>query len=149
MDSSTTSIAPVLTPHGRLTLAHEVDAPQLDPEAAHRLQRAFERGSGHGLLQLGAEETSTALPPSFSYWREFGALYVIALCTHPEEKALMPVPSGVDLDRLVLSVPPMTGAEYLTPVVLTSLWKELNAAFRIELAESRRGLQELLNHRNP
>src|SRR6266478_5175615 len=77
------SLAPTLTPHGRLALVEGQDAPLLDPEVAQRLRNAFERGSGHGLLQLGAAEAGAALPPVFSYWREFGAWYVIALCTHP------------------------------------------------------------------
>jgi non-specific serine/threonine protein kinase len=62
-----------LTPHGRLVLFEDPDAPPLDAELAQRLRNAFERGSGHGLLQLGAAEAGAALPPVFSYWREFGA----------------------------------------------------------------------------
>ena len=70
------SLAPTLSPHGRLGLAEAPDAPTLEPEVAQRLRDAFERGSGHGLLQLGAAEAGAALPPVFSYWREFGAWYV-------------------------------------------------------------------------
>ena len=73
------SLAPILTPHGRLSLVEASDAPVLDPDLVQRLRAAFERGSGHGLLQLGAAEIGTALPPIFSYWREFGARYVTAL----------------------------------------------------------------------
>jgi hypothetical protein len=142
-------LAPVLTPHGRLTLIHEADAPDLDPELALRLSTAFERGAGHGLLQLGAEEAGTVLPPALSYWREFGAMYVTALCTQPDEKARVEIPSSADLDRLVLAAPPMTGVEYLTSDILHALWKELDAAFRIELSESKCGIQEFLKRRNP
>lgn len=46
------------------------------------MQAAFARGAGHGLLQLGASEVGTTLPAVFSYWREFAARYVTALCTH-------------------------------------------------------------------
>src|ERR1039457_2877038 len=70
-----------LTPHGRLVLIHDAGAPLLDSGLAHRLLEAFERGSGYGLLRLGADEAGTALPPVDSYWREFGARYVTALCT--------------------------------------------------------------------
>ena len=117
------SLAPTLTPHGRLALVEGPDAPLLDPELAQRLRNAFERGSGHGLLQLGAAEVGAALPPVFSYWREFGAWYVTALCTHPDteappRKVRVPAPPDAELDRLVLAVPPMTGAEYLTAEVL-------------------------------
>ena len=83
----------------------------------------------------------TALPPVFSYWREFGAYYVTALCTQPDtevplQKVRVPTPPDTELNRLVLAVPPMTGAEYLTAEVLQARWQELDAAFGIELAES-------------
>src|ERR1035437_7440867 len=80
-------LAPVLTPHGHLSLAQEDDALALDAEVAQRLQATFARGAGHGLLQLGASEVGTALPAVFSYWREFSARYVTALCTHPSLSA--------------------------------------------------------------
>ncbi len=43
----------------------------------------------------------------------------------------------------------MTGAEYLSAEVLGALWQELDAAFALELAESKRGIQEFLKSRNP
>ena len=117
------------------------------------MRNAFERGSGHGLLQLGAAEAGAVLPPVFSYWREFGAWYVTALCTHPDteapRKVRVPAPGAAELDRLVLAAPPMTGAEYLTAEVLGALWQELDNAFGIELAESKCGIQDFLKRRNP
>lgn len=152
MDS--VSLALVLTPHGRLSLIEEEGAPPLDSELARRLQKAFTRGAGHGLLQLGGGEAGTALPPAFSYWREFGARYVTALCTQPDteakgEKLHVPPPAEAELQELALSAPAMTGAEYLTPEVLHALWQELDTAFRLELAESKSGVQEFLKQRNP
>jgi hypothetical protein len=61
---SSVFVAPVLTPHGHLILSEDRDASALEPELARRLQNAFARGSGHGLLQLGASEVGVALPPS-------------------------------------------------------------------------------------
>jgi len=43
----------------------------------------------------------------------------------------------------------MTGAEYLTAEVLQAFWQELDAAFGIELAESKCGVQDFLKQRNP
>ena len=147
------SLALVLTPHGHLMLSQEPDAPGLDGALAGRLRRAFERGSGHGLLQLGAEEAGTALPPVYSYWREFGARYVTALCTQPDlearrEKARVPSPSDEELEWIAVGAPPMVGAEYLTAAVLGALWQELDAAFEVELGESGCGVQEFLKQRN-
>src|SRR5260370_19718994 len=62
-------LVPALTPHGHLVLTEDHDAAPLDLELAQRLQNAFARGSGHGLLQLGAGEVGTVIPPVFSYWR--------------------------------------------------------------------------------
>jgi SNF2-related domain/SNF2 Helicase protein/Helicase conserved C-terminal domain len=152
MDS--VSLAPVLTPHGRLALIQVADAPVLDPALAQRLRGAFDRGSGHGLLQLGADEVGTALPPVLSYWKEFAVCYVAALCTRtdteaPQQKVRVPTPPETEVNRLVLAVPPMTGAEYLTPDILEALWRELDTAFGIELAESGCGVQDFLKRRNP
>src|ERR1017187_9316729 len=82
MDSFSLSLS--LTPHGRLVLTHDAGAPPLDGRLRDRLLEAFERGSGHGLLLLGADEAGTALPPVHSYWREFAAHYVTALCTQQD-----------------------------------------------------------------
>ncbi len=132
-------LVPVLTPHGHLTLTEDRDAQALDRELAQRLRDAFARGSGHGLLQLGAAEVGTVIPSVFSYWREFGARYVTAICTQPDLEssqlaARVPPPSDAELDSLALVAPPMTGAEYLTATVLQALWREMDSAFRRELS---------------
>jgi superfamily II DNA or RNA helicase len=152
MDS--VSFAPILTPHGRLSLIEENDAPVLDGDLAQRLREAFARGSGHGLLQLGATEVGASLPPAFSYWREFGAKYVTALCTQPDietsrRNVQVPLPPQAELEWLALGAPAMSGAEYLTATVLHALWQEMDTAFQLELSESKCGVQEFLKGRNP
>ncbi len=146
-------LVPVLTPHGHLTLIEDRDASALENELARRLQDAFARGSGHGLLQLGASEVGVALPAVFCYWREFAARYVTALCTLPDDgarttKAHAPSPPDAELAWLALAAPPMTGAEYLTATVLQSLWQELDIAFGLELSASKCGVQDFLKRRN-
>ena len=76
-------LAPVLTPHGVLTLRPSGDVASLDAGLGSRLEKAFAKGPGHGLLCLGADEVGTVLPPVLSYWREFGGRYVTALCALP------------------------------------------------------------------
>src|SRR6266852_5955467 len=147
-------LAPVLTPRGLLILRPTEEALALESEQNSRLDKAFLRGPGHGLLHLGADEVGTALPPVLSYWREFGAWYITTLCTQPntaapQQKAPVPTPPVTELDRLALAAPPMTGAEYLTAEILQAFWQELDAAFGIELAESKCGVQDFLKQRNP
>ena len=69
-----------LTRRGHLQLDVSEDAPSLDDKTAARLTDAFAKGSGHGLLQLGAGEIGRALPSTFIWWRDFAARYVGALC---------------------------------------------------------------------
>ncbi len=140
------SLSLSLTPRGHLILTPESGAPALDIEPLERLRVAFARGPGHGILQLGAGETETPLPPVHAYWREFGARYVHGLCAQEKNPA---APATEELERLAAAAPLMNGSEYLTSAVLASLWAELNTAFEIELAESKSGVAEFLKSRNP
>src|SRR5437868_15529208 len=117
----------VLTPHARLLLEESDDAPPLSEAPAQRLEHAFGRGHGHGLLQLGAAEVQTAMPAIFVYWREFASRYVIVLRTLAALPA-KPPPVPEDLNTLLSSAPLMKGAEYLTASALESLWIDIDAA---------------------
>jgi hypothetical protein len=147
-------LALILTPHGRLTFAPADEESALPEDVSERLRPAFERGSGHGLLQLGAGEVETVLPPVVGYWRELAARYVTSLCTEPDVAngrmpTEVPAPADAALETLAGGVPPMTGAEYLTASVLKTLWGELDAAFRAELGQFNASVQDFLLSKNP
>ena len=141
-----------LTPRGRLLVSGSaVDSPTPDP-AWTSLEVAFGRGSGHGLLELGAREVGTALSADVSYWRDFGARFVTAICTHPDvdgDHAPVPAPAAAELEVLAAAAPPIDGAEYLTAALLEKLWIETAEAFRSELAESNVAVQEFLRRKSP
>ncbi len=141
-------LVPLLTPHGHLRLVPDSDAPQLPAALAQRLSDAFARGSGHGLLHLGAAEVGSILPPSWAWWRDFSGRYVTALCATSEGDAIT-APDDRALAALIADAPPMTGLEYLTTEVLTTLWTDLDAALRDELVASKIPLQEFLKARHP
>jgi Superfamily II DNA/RNA helicases, SNF2 family len=148
------TLEPVLTPHGLLTLRKTGKALASESEQGLRLEKAFIRGSGHGLLRLGADEVGTALPPVLSYWRELGVRYVTALCALPgvgdgRTKPPVPIPADGELDQMAAAAPPMTGAEYLTAAVLADLWRGMDAAFDAELADTSLSVQEFLKGRHP
>jgi superfamily II DNA or RNA helicase len=141
-----------LTPHGRLMIEESADGPELAPELGKRLKEAFSRGSGSGLLQLGAREVGQTVPAVFAYWREFGARIIVALCTRPAAEDApfgTPDPPASELAELSLSPPEMTGSEYITPDTLRALWIELGSAFGEEMAAARLPLQEFLKSLNP
>jgi non-specific serine/threonine protein kinase len=142
-----------LTPRGRLLFAGEDDAPQSKATGFSRtLEDAFARGSGHGLLELGASEVGTALPADFGYWRDFAARLVTTVCTHPDldaHHAPIPAPAPAEFEALAAAPPPMAGAEYVTAAVLDRLWTETAEAFRSELVTSKASVQEFLRRKNP
>ena len=149
-----TALVPVLTPHGHLLLEEASDAAALPTDQRERLRTSFGRGSGHGLLQLGAAEAGTPLPPQLAYWREFAARYVSAVCAQQDlaqartHTSILPPPSS-ELEVLAAAAPPMTGAEYITASILETLWTQIAAAFRSELAESKASVQEFLQRKSP
>jgi hypothetical protein len=116
-----------LTPHGHLLLEDAADAPEIDERTASRLSVAFARGSGHGLVQLGAGEAGHPLPSLLAWWRTFATPYVATLCLQPTtpDGAFpdIPPPTEAELASLVLTAPMMAGAEYLTPEILRTLWQ--------------------------
>ena len=143
-------LAPLLTPHGHLLLAPDSGAAPLPADVLQRVTEAFALGAGHGLLHLGAAEVGRILPPAWAWWRDFAARYVSALCAAPEGGEIAVVaPAAGDLDALIADVPPMTGAEYLSPDGLTRLWGELDAARRQQMASAQVSLQDFLKSRHP
>ena len=144
-----------LTPHGHLSIESMIDAPELDPGTAARLTDAFGRGSGYGLLQLGAGEVSQVLPPAFTWWRSFAASYVTSLCLHAgsgdgaSSPPDVPAPTAAELAALALTAPIMPGSEYVAPDVLQALWKETASACAQVHAASGVDLQSFLKTLNP
>jgi len=129
-------LVPALTPHRHLVLAPADTPHSLPRDLSDRLESAFARGAGHGLLELGIREVGTALPPEFAYWRDFAARYVTALCTSDEAAGNIAVPPAPMLADLAAAAPPMPGGEYLDADVLADLWQQIDAACRAERTES-------------
>ena len=88
-----------------------------------------------------------------AYWRGFAGRYLTELCHTPEtagaQLEAIPPPSSDQLASLVLSVPPMPGAEYLAEATLEALWTDLDAWARGEIAHCTGGLTEFLKQRTP
>jgi SNF2 Helicase protein len=148
-----------LTPRGHLLLEEANDAPTLDDKVAARLASAFGRGTGHGLLQLGAGEIGQSLPPAFVWWRDFAVRYVEAVCLHGSGgagetpstavlSALAP-PAEAELATFVLTAPMMPGAEYLTADILRGLWADLSTALATSFTAAGTDLQAFLKTLNP
>jgi hypothetical protein len=146
---------PALTPHGHLVLAPASDAQALPDDLQRRVEQAFQRGAGYGLLDLGLREVGTALPPVYAFWRDFAARYVTTLCMSdaaPDSESppqAVGLPSRDEINPLVIAAPPMAGGEYLSTAVLESLWEQIDAASGAERAQSKQSLQAYLKEHNP
>ncbi|HTW42744.1 MAG TPA: SNF2 helicase-associated domain-containing protein, partial [Solirubrobacteraceae bacterium] len=118
----------------------------MEDAVAARLEAAFARGAGHGLLQLGLAEARSRLPADLAFWRGLAMGFVAACCRAGETSP--PEPSGEELARLAGEAPPMRGGEYLDATGLAALWRELAETFEDELAASGAGLDAFLAARD-
>jgi len=64
----------------------EADSPS--SAAVMRIRKAFERSGAHGLLQLGAAELGSTLPPGLAFGREFAHLFMARPRIRPMTRAL-------------------------------------------------------------
>ena len=137
-----------LSPSGHLRLAESDTAIAIEPARLARLQRAFERGSGDGLVQLAGAELEGNLPPALSWFRDFGHRFFTALCALPDldlPGAVTSAPPAPDFEELSRSAAPMLGGEYLSAAVLAVLWATTWDALSLRAAERGQSLIEVVH----
>jgi hypothetical protein len=103
-----------LTPRGHLLFTSTDDDLLPSNARLRRLESAFGRGSGYGLFELAAGEVGTTLPADLSYWRDFGARLVTAICTQPDldvRHAPIAAPPLTDLEALAVAAPRAAAGE--------------------------------------
>lgn len=147
-----------VTPSGHLAAieissAMAASSPPSPTSGTGRVVKAFATGAAEGLFTLATERFEAPLAPSATYWRELAARYLTELCHTPENSEAqaeeIPPPTSAELATMLLSVPPMQGAEYLTEGVIRDLWHGLDAWVRDQVAAQGRGLTEFLKERAP
>ncbi|MCU0691911.1 MAG: SNF2-related protein, partial [Polyangiaceae bacterium] len=125
----------------------------LDSGTAERISAAFGQSPFHGLLHIGAGEVASRLPPSLSFARSFGRLFVTALCAQPDLEAcrdsVAPPVDAEQLAALAASVPPMPGGEYISAETLRGWWDGITAAARERLVAYQGLVQDLLRSWDP
>jgi non-specific serine/threonine protein kinase len=134
VSSSVHGIYVAVKPNGKLVVRAAERGDRLDGGAVARIAAAFEVGTGQGLLQLGATEVDTALPPALAYWRDLAARYVTAVCARGPVAGSVPPPDDAALAGMATGAPPMPGGEYVDAALLATQWRALDAAFLDEVA---------------
>ncbi len=110
-------------------------------KSSHLLQqeihRRFTSDSETALLFLGFCDRTVPLSASLSFWREITGLFAAKVrLTQDLETVRHRIKITVErheLDRLLESVPLMTGSEYLSSELLEDIWLRLNARLQKEL----------------
>ncbi|HPQ42328.1 MAG TPA: ATP-dependent helicase, partial [bacterium] len=125
------------------------------PNALAAARVAFRRDWREGLFRLAAEKVSLdGLPPEHAvivrFWQEFAGGYLTALSHIPESATSIDVlpPQEAWLGRFILSAPPMTGGEYLSPALLRQIWDRL-AGWGLEQIGPAANLARFLTQRAP
>jgi non-specific serine/threonine protein kinase len=144
-----------LTPHGRLVVEEQNDAPDMADDVAVWLTEAFDQATGNGLVWLGVAGVGLTLPPVFVWWRDFAARYISLLCLHAPDAEIedtfqlpnVTTPTAAEFSALVLTSPTMAGAEYMTEDILLTLWGAMESA--ISIAAAKTGLKTFLTTLNP
>ena len=124
----------------------------LSVAARARVARAFRRGPGHALLDLGATELDAALAPALAFLRDLGRAFVTRLCAVPDleerrERVEVDCPAD-ERTRLAGAVPPMPGGEYVNADWVAARWAYLNRAFAAEIRAHRGPVVEWLSARH-
>ena len=143
-----------ISPRGRpLALEFEGGGQGLSAQAAKRLEKAFDESLAAGLLSLATFELQTALPPDWTFLRDFARLYLTRLCQTPdlddEKFTGSPAPKPGELAELIQSAPPLRGGEYLSESSLVEWWNELDSLIVEEARRSKAGLSAYLREKNP
>ena len=139
-----------ITPTGHLLPIQQVGKPALSPAVMHALD-GFGHDTASGLFGLAAGSFSGGLPSQLAWCRDLASRYLGEICHTPVDTAHVepvPAPSASDLVELVLSAPPMPGAEYLTADVIARLWTDLDEWVRRQAADAG-GLHVFLEARAP
>ncbi|NOZ11729.1 MAG: DEAD/DEAH box helicase [Gammaproteobacteria bacterium] len=120
-----------LLPSGHLhCFASTTDSDAAENASHVLIGKAFARHTGAGLFTLAARKGDADLPPSWVYWRNFACKYLSARCLLTQTDSNEPDPieplTATDTTPMLLSVPPMRGAEYLSAPVLGEIWTLLD-----------------------
>ena len=143
-----------LTPSGHLHLMKDGgDTGATNDTWMRRVAAAFSSSPAEGLFALAATKAGSPMPLPFAYWKDFAGRYLTQLCRTPDTGVndIPPIkpPDKSELATLLLSSPPMQGAEYLNIEALKALWVDLDLWVRQSVAESDSGLGGWLKEQAP
>ncbi len=114
------------------------------------LGERFEAEWREGLFTLAADKADPGASLTLRYWQGFAEEFLTRLCQLPEgmTPAEVAAPTEAERAQWVLTAPPMTGGEYISPETLAAIWQAL-AEWSAAAAAAEGGLAALLEARAP
>lgn len=116
------------------------------------ISKAFARSVGEGLFALAASKNGTDFSPALQYWRDFACKYLSERCLitplGSQQPDLLEPLTDAETMPLLLSVPPMRGAEYLSAEVLQDI-RSLLDSWVCEQSQAVGGLDAFLARKAP
>ena len=126
-----------------------------DLEKHQDLSNSFSRSSGQGLLFLDTANNVFTEEPAFAFWKDFTRLYIslFAATSDLEQRDLSKDPVHItipdeDLNRFLLTVPPMKGTEYCDKECFQSLWRDIEAVLHDEIKLSGKNIADFFSSRH-
>jgi superfamily II DNA or RNA helicase len=125
----------------------------IEAAVARRITEAFHAGTGAGLFQLGAAEVGTALNPALAYFRDLARTLFTRVCQLPESEAAIargePALEEGAVAHLLLNLPPLRGAEYVTAERLRAWWAETLTNLAERVAAAGTSVERVLHGASP
>jgi hypothetical protein len=114
--------------------------------------KAFARSVGEGLFTLATRKSGADLSPSLQHWRNFACKYLNERCllaqADPQQPDAIEPFTATETMPLLMSAPPMRGAEYLSAPVLQEIRSLLDDWLCVQI-QATGGLDALLAKRAP
>ncbi len=117
-----------------------------------KIARDFADSQAAGIMALAGGKSAPDWPLPWMFWRDFGSRYLLQLCqSQPTCERLEPAAplDAATVAQLILSIPPMAGAEYCTPEVLAVIWTDLDSWVLAAIARNAEGLAGFLHEHAP
>lgn len=137
-----------LTPTGNLRWDMPVGG--MGAKNVDALHKVFASDWREGLFRLAADKTDLGAAPGLRYWQGIAEHFLTQLCHLAQDAPLAALepPAESVLAHWVLSAPPMSGGEYLSPESLLNIWECL-AQWCADAAGEEQGLHVFLSKYAP
>ncbi len=141
----------ILNPSGHLVMV-ETSATEVSKPRFPHISQAFAASPAAGIISLAGGKSAPDWPLAWNYWRDFAARYLLQLCQNQSTVKRLdssPPLDAATLASLHLSIPPMPGAEYCSPEVLSEIWRSLDSWALASIARNADGLSGFLQQHAP